>query len=404
MALTKDIHYIGSRKKADEAGQLMNRQRVLFLSASAGEYGAENALLDLIRSLSDNIEPIVLVPEHGSLVNSLATLGVTCKVVPFAVLSRRNFSFLGILVYKAAAIVSVFRLLREFRRLRPSVIHTNNILIFPGAIAARLLGIPHVWHIREVIASHHLSPFFWNIWRWIILILSERIVCISSAVRDQFGESRKVVVVHDGIDTLLFRPAPSARGKKDVRIGIIGRLEHRRKGQDTFIEAARIALETRNELQFVIVGHEREDIDNREQSLRETVLRYGLSEKIRFRGLVQRDQMVAAMQELDVLVLCSKQPEGLGIVLLEAMACGKSVISFAEGGPLDIIQDHVNGLLVPPQNVEKLAEAMLELARDLKLRKSLGVEGRKTVENSFGREKTAREMEKLYREITRVRN
>ncbi|MCX6135836.1 MAG: glycosyltransferase family 4 protein, partial [Ignavibacteriales bacterium] len=273
------------------------------------------------------------------------------------------------------------------------------VLILPGAFAARMLGIPHVWHIREIIEKHHISPFLWNIWRWLILSLSARVVCISAAVRQQFGDNRKAVVIHDGIDTELFRPQKSGRSKKVTTFGIVGRLEHRRKGQDTFIEAARIALESHKDLRFVIVGHEREDIADREQSLRETVRRHGLSQQIEFRGLVPREQMPELMHELDVLVLCSKQPEGLGIVLLEAMASGTAVISFAEGGPLDVIQDRVNGLLVPPQNTRGLAEAMLELAGNARLRKSLGAEGRKTVESGFRNEVTAGEIERIYRQI-----
>ncbi len=109
--------------------------------------------------------------------------------------------------------------------------------------------------------------------------------------------------------------------------------------------------------------------------------------------------MPELMQELDVLVLCSKQPEGLGIVLLEAMACGRSVITFAEGGPLDVVKDHVNGLLVPAQDVRGLAEAILELAGNAELRASLGIEGRKTVESSFRSEMTARGIEQVYKQI-----
>ncbi|TSA15785.1 glycosyltransferase, partial [bacterium] len=126
---------------------------------------------------------------------------------------------------------------------------------------------------------------------------------------------------------------------------------------------------------------------------------HGLTEKIEFRGLVPHEQMPEVMKALDVLVLCSKQPEGLGIVLLEAMACRKAVIAFAEGGPLDIIKDRVNGLLVPAQNTRGLAEAMLELAGNARLRRSLGVEGRKTVESSFRNELTAIEIERVYKQI-----
>jgi glycosyltransferase involved in cell wall biosynthesis len=81
------------------------------------------------------------------------------------------------------------------------------------------------------------------------------------------------------------------------------------------------------------------------------------------------------------------------------MACGKPVIAFSEGGPLDILEDHTNGLLVPPRDVARLAEAILELADKPKLRKELGANGRKRVETSFRSELTSEKIAELYREV-----
>lgn len=379
----------------------MRKTRVVFVTSAANTYGGENALFELIRGLEPDFEPVVVAPEPGELLQNLGKLNVKSYVVPFAVLERRYFHPLLIFSYLFAAIVSLFRLLHLFRGIKPDIVHTNNVLVLPGAIAAGIMGIPHVWHVREIIEKHHISPFLWRIWRWIILTFSSSVVCISSAVRHQFGDERKAVVIHDGIDTTQFSPQGPGKTKKAITFGIVGRLEHRRKGQDTFIEAARIALESRDDLHFVIIGSEREEIADRERSLRETVEHHGLSKKIEFRGQISRQGMEEAMQGLDVLVLCSKQPEGLGIVLLEAMACGKAVISYAEGGPLDIIKDHMNGILVPQGDVAKLAKAMLELAENPRLRKSLGVEGRKTVESTFRSEMTAREVGNVYRQVLR---
>ena len=175
----------------------MKRSRVIFLTAAASGYGAENALLDLIRPLPKEIEPIVLVPEPGPLVDSLTGLGIQCRIVPFTILDRKYFHPFRILVYKASALLSTLRLLKVFRQLKPALIHTNNVLILPGAIAAKMLGIPHVWHIREVIEGHHIHPLLWNIWRWIILSFSSRVICISSAVRQQFGDERKGIAVRE---------------------------------------------------------------------------------------------------------------------------------------------------------------------------------------------------------------
>jgi glycosyltransferase involved in cell wall biosynthesis len=385
------------------------KRRVLFIVSTASGYGAEIALFNTIRVLTPDFEPIVIAPENGELLANLESIDVQTRVIPFAVLDRKYFHPLRIIAYKISALLSVLRFLGLFKTLKPEIVHTNNVLVLQGAIAAKLLGIPHVWHVREIIERHHIHPFLWRIWRWVIVTFSTRVICISSSVRSQFGDTDKVVVIHDGVDAKVFQPTrkkrtDSAHKDTPLNVGIVGRLEHRRKGQDIFIEAARIALRSRPDLHFIIAGHERDGIEEQEQVLYEKVKEYELQQKIEFRGFVPRQDMPKLMNELDVLVLCSKQPEGLGIVLLEAMACGKAVVSFAEGGPLDIIVDRTNGLLVPPGNVYNLAQAILELAEKPILRKGLGAEGRKTIEASFRNELTSKKIEDLYMQLLKQEN
>jgi len=378
-------------------------RNIALIASSATLYGAERALLDSVRKFSHEYHFVVVVPETGDLVDQLNRAGATAHLIRFPILDRKYFHPLRILAYLASGFVGWFRLIQFLRKARPDIVHSNNVLILPGALAARVLKIPHVWHVREIIEGHHIHPLLWKLWRWIILTFSDRVICISKAVSAQFGENRKVVIVHDGADTARFRPAKSrtasSREDKSITFGIVGRLEHRRKGQDLFIEAANNALKKRPDLEFIIVGHEREGMEKEEQKLHELVASYGLEKKIHFRGFVAPGQMPSAMNELDVLVLCSKQPEGLAIVLLEAMASGKAVVSFAEGGPLDILEDGINGLLVPPRDIEKLADAMVKLASDGKLRARLGTAGRKTVDERFRSEMTASRIESVYKTV-----
>ena len=385
----------------------MKKTKIVFLTSTASGYGGENALFDAIRKLPTEFEPIVVVPEQGPLLDALNNQGTRTRVIPFAVLHRMYFHPLRIFLYLGFALASFFRLRSLFKSLRPQIIHTNNLLVLPGAFAARVLGIPHVWHVREIIEGHHIHPYLWRMWRWIVLTFSTKVICISTAVQQQFGHSDKTIVIHDGVDTSVFRPKRSAskqdaRRKRSLVIGTVGRVEHRRKGQDIFIEAARVALKTRKDLRFVIVGHEREEFGERERALHQMVKRYGLTEKIEFRGFVPREKMVDVMNELDVLVLCSKQPEGLGLVLLEAMACGKPVIAPAEGGPLDIIENGSNGILIPARDPERLAEAILYLADHPDQRKKLGKSGRKRVESAFRIEDTASKLASLYLESLEI--
>ena len=381
----------------------MKKSKVLYLTATASGYGGENSLYDLVTRLPDRFKPIVLVPEPGPLLDNLRKAGVTVDVVPYAVLHRHYFHPMRIVRYLVFAIVSVVRLIKIFRKIKPRIVHTNNVLVLPGAFAAKLLGIPHCWHVREIIQTYHIHDTLWRIWRWIILTMSSKVICVSRAVQSQFGLSNKTTVIHDGVDILLFSPAGTGKTTKsrvhrEPAVGIVGRVDHRRKGQDLFIEAADIVLKKYHRVRFVVVGDERPELKEPEKRLHDLVRMYGIEKNILFTGHVPRERIVDVLNDLDIVVLCSKKPEGLGIVLLEAMACGKSVIAPREGGPLDILEGDKCGVLIEPRSPERLAEAILSLLRDRKSRARIGIAARQRVEKMFAIEDHVSKMVKLYEE------
>src|SRR5262249_25598869 len=104
-------------------------------------------------------------------------------------------------------------------------------------------------------------------------------------------------------------------------------------------------------------------------------------------------RIVAAM---DTLVLPATRSEGLGGVLLEAMALGVPVIATRLGGPLEIVEDHVSGLLVAPRQPAQLARAIEELLADPQLGRSLGEAGRLVVKRRFDVMRTTAQVEHVY--------
>lgn len=382
----------------------IQKMKIIFISATASGYGAENALSDLVTNLPEEIQPIVILPEEGPLLETFRKANIQTRIVPVAVLHRHFFHPLWIFRYLISALISIFILVRIFKELRPDIIHTNNVLIIPSAIAACILRIPHCWHIREIICKYHIHPALWRCWRWIIETFSTRIICISEAVRAQFKELQKTVVVHDSVDVRLFSPvASSYQTRSDkirtFRVGMLGRLEHRRKGQDLFLVAAREVLTEIKNVRFIVAGDERPSMDQKEKKVYDLVKELQMEEYVEFLGYVTREHLPDFLNTLDVLVLYSKYPEGLGLVLLEAMACGKAVIAPAEGGPLDVIEHRKTGLLVEPRNPEALAAAIIDLFRDDLKRIEIGAQARKHVEEYFSIEYQIPKILKCYREV-----
>ncbi|NIO21871.1 MAG: glycosyltransferase [Candidatus Aenigmarchaeota archaeon] len=138
-----------------------------------------------------------------------------------------------------------------------------------------------------------------------------------------------------------------------------------------------------------------------EGQLRNQVARNNLSTKVHFLGELGDKEMVPFFHACDLLVLPSiTRNEAFGLVQLEAMACGKPVVSTQlKTGVQYVNQNGVTGLVVPPEDSEALAEAINRLLENKRLRTKMGLEGRRRVEKEFAKERMARETLKLYGEV-----
>ena len=122
----------------------------------------------------------------------------------------------------------------------------------------------------------------------------------------------------------------------------------------------------------------------------------GLRERVRFPGLTK--EHYKTMAEADIFVLSSRT-EGFPNVLGEAMACGLPVVSFdCPSGPSEMIQDGVNGLLVPPENIQELSSSLERLMASVELRNTLGEQARKITE-SYSLDKIVQSWEELIGEV-----
>jgi len=130
--------------------------------------------------------------------------------------------------------------------------------------------------------------------------------------------------------------------------------------------------------------------------LKEQACRIGIMDKVIFTG--NCFDLNAITNALDICVSTSPY-EPFGRNIIEAMACAKPFIAFDAGGPQEIIENGVSGILVEPKNSRVLAERIIELIADPALRKTLGKNARRRVESFFGIDTHARSIEALYKKL-----
>jgi glycosyltransferase involved in cell wall biosynthesis len=199
-------------------------------------------------------------------------------------------------------------------------------------------------------------------------------------------------------------PSPVAIGsvaRKDngeFRAGMIGRIAPW-KGQHVFVRAFARAFPDGPE-RAAIVGAPLfgADEDAYLDDLRALAERLGLNGRLELTGF--RENVADELARLDVLVHASTEPEPFGQVVVEGMAAGLPVVAAAAGGPAEVIEDGVDGLLYPPGDARALAKTLRRLADDVPLRRRLGEAGRRKAA-AYRPDAVAPRMLDLYREVLR---
>lgn len=360
-------------------------------------YGSDRVLLQIIQGLDRSIlEPVVILPldiqYNGELSSALSNVGVETHHIKMGVLRRRYLHPLRIVKYIWFSLLGIYHIYMIARRHNAKLIHSNTSAIVGGAVAARLLQIPHLWHIHEILDQPAwLSRMIYSL----VLGASTVVVAISGAVERQirhraFNSAKypNIIVVWNGVDCDRFTPltdgvkirAALSVGDDEILFGLVGRISHW-KGQELFLDALAIAIKHNPKLKAAIIGSAVAGEEWREAQLRQQVRENKLDSVVRFMPF--SDNAPKIMCALDCLVLPSLLPEPFGLVLLEAMASGRPVIAAAHGGPLEIVIANSTGLLFSPGNTQALAAALERIAQDYNGRITMGKNARQRAVDTF---------------------
>ncbi len=263
----------------------------------------------------------------------------------------------------------------EIERTRARILHVHGYAASNfGRIAAKRAGIPLVLH--EHFADPKM-PAYQKAPDLFLRDLTSHAIAVSQStadflIRDRFVPEDRVNVVFNGAPLDQFAPRSrdegyAIRGELGIPmtapvITTIGRL-NAQKGHDILITAASMVVAQHPEARFLIAG----DGDLLE-SLKTQAATLGISEQVVFAG--HRKDVPEILAATDVLCISSNY-EGTPLVLFEAMAAAKAVVSTAVDGCREVIQDKRNGLLVPPKDPDALAKALVTVIEDIPLRARL---------------------------------
>ena len=406
--------------------------RIMFIHGYADMYGSSRSLLRLTTNLSSSYEPLVLLAQHGPLVQELEKGNVKVIVCPWMysnILGRHVFHGINLFWFFVTFLPNIIRLAMLFRRERVDLVHSNGIIQIVPAFAAKLTGTPHVWHVRETIDQYvklwsqfaegepslfwRISTYFalrlWPLFVRMIYLLSANVVCVSAAVRSPFlslGLAQRTTVVHNGLEIDYYRaqaiePLDVAAWLEDesaseyLFLGTVGALRQP-KGQHILLRAfAKLCqMLPDQKLKCLLVGDAKPEAQSYVDSLHTIARDSGVEKDVIFYGAVPDPR--PAFARLDVFVLPSVQAEPFGTVVLEAMTTETPLIATNIGGSAEQVEDGVSGLLIPPGDVDALAEALYSLIASPDLRKQLSENALERVQTLFTVEAHVKRMEQMY--------
>ena len=342
----------------------MARLKVLYINTHHDLGGASNSLLDMIQSLGENIDPVVLVPRHGDLEKACHVRGINCIVYPFSSLVntlhkttfreaiRKPWRISYIQRWRQD-IPALFKLVPMLKKMNINLVHTNVSDCTIGMWLAKFLNVPHIWHIRESLTKHFRVEACGGVPRLLKRInKADARIAISHALVSDWSLNKKgTYVINDAVlcKENTYSILPKHKYFLFASFGI-----SKNKGADIVVEAFGMSGLYSKGYQLILLGHVHDEL---KEELLKIAQKYECKDGISFHPFTTE---VRPIYEHATAYIQGSIYEGLGRTTAEAMFYGCPVIATAySGGTLDLIKDHQTGYLF--NTVQECASLMNEV-------------------------------------------
>ncbi len=301
----------------------------------------------------------------------------------------------------ALDVQSAHALERFVRRKQIDVVHAHMARDYSlAAYAARRRG-------TKFIVTRHVL-FKLNRLHWHTLSRAVRVIAVSEAVArelraTQVVRNNQIEVIPNGIDVERFRKTYAGIDLQPMLrllglpagaplVGSIGELRTLKR-HDDFIRAAALVVKELPETHFVLAGVDTSHSGEVRKQLEQLVVELNLGEHFHFVGwLDDAEKLLSAM---DVFVSASAT-ESFGLAIVEAMAAGCAVVATATEGAKEIIEDQKTGLLVPIDDVDRIARSVIDLLSNDELRRSIASQAVQSAAERFSLTRMVDDVERIY--------
>lgn len=348
--------------------------KALLISHTSDMNGAELSLLDLALGLVQrNIEVCVLCPDEGPLCKKLRENNVPVTVFWLLRPQRNLLRLLGFILLWFPLVLN---LTLYIKRGGFEIIYNNTIDGLYGPFAARLAGVPCVWHVREVKPRNNVGR---KLFGWILNWLPARSLFNSRATQGAYSADPPShwQVIYNAVEVHHIS-RPDYRDDGVITVGYAGQMmPHKRP--ERFLLAFALSQQKVPSLKGIMAGD-----GQLLPQMKTLASQLGIGDLIDMPGFIF--PLTSLYEKIDLFVLTSDQ-EPFGRVLIEAMAAYRPVIASRVGGIPEIVPDGKCGYLVTADDIPAYAEKIISLANNPELRREMGLAAHQWVVDNFSIEK-----------------
>jgi len=357
---------------------IKQRPRLLLVENSLHTTGAFVSAMATVDALREDYDIEVVLPASSTLHSVVATAGIVCDSLPMSELGR---SWARLLRYVPMLLLNTVRLRRMLSRRKIDVLVINDYYNLLGVIV-KITG----WD-GQLLTMVRLMPLnqqrvLNRVWTALAIRFSNKVVAVSRAVARQLPASKKVQVLYEpnrfdeGHHTMCAAPSDGVVRCLYLANYISG------KGHLSGLQAFAMAYAQNPALRLRFVGGDMGLEKNRalKASIEQSVVSMGLDDVVTCDGYSNNVEL--DMKQADI-VLNFSESESFSMTCMEACVYGRPIIATRCGGPEEIVDDGVSGLLVDVYDVQAMGDALLRLSRDEALRVSMGQAGIRIVRERF---------------------
>jgi glycosyltransferase involved in cell wall biosynthesis len=291
---------------------------------------------------------------------------------------------------------------------KPGIVHLNpsfNKAFWRDSINVLICKLFRVPTLVQFHGGRPLELFIrWKplnpLMRW-LLCSSDRILVLSKEQQQEFFmcvPGKNIQLIPIMIDSQAYCASKKSEKSEDFRVLFLSRLV-RQKGIYDLVEAIPDVLQQAPNAEFHIAG-----VGPESEHLGRLIALSGLEKKVKLHGFVIGKEKISLLAASHLFVFPTYYPEGFPAVILEAMAAGLPIITCSSGAIKDLIEEGVNGFLIPPKSPDVLANTIAQFCNNPEFSFQMGLRNRQKVEDLYDVRVISRTVSSIYRQLLRSEN